>query len=61
MDHPNILKMYEFFYTMTHILIVTELVQGGELFDELTRRGVFTEKDACVLIKHALSAINYCH
>ena len=61
MDHPNILKMYEFFQIPTHVLVVTELAPGGELFDELTKRGVFTEADACILIKHVLSAINYCH
>jgi calcium-dependent protein kinase len=61
MDHPNILKMYEFFETQTHILVITELATGGELFDEVIRRGKLTEQDACILIKHVLTCINYCH
>mgnify|MGYP000991000751 FL=1 len=46
MDHPNILKMYEFFTTQTHVFMVTELATGGELFDEIVRRGKLTEADA---------------
>ena len=51
MDHPNILKMYEFFTTQTHVFMVTELATGGELFDEIVRRGKLTEADAQSLIK----------
>jgi len=46
MDHPNILKMYEFFETATHVFVVTELATGGELFDEIIKRGKLTETDA---------------
>ena len=46
MDHPNILKMYEFFETETHVYVVTELATGGELFDEIIKRGKLTEQDA---------------
>ena len=61
MDHPNILKMYEFFETSTHILLVTELATGGELFDEIINRGKFSEEDAKILLKQVLTCINYCH
>lgn len=46
MEHPNILKMYEFFETDTHVYMVTELATGGELFDEIIKRGKLTEADA---------------
>lgn len=46
MDHPNILKMYEFYKTDTHVYLITELATGGELFDEIIARGVLTEADA---------------
>jgi len=61
LDHPNILKMYEFFEDEKRYYIVTDICKGGELFDEILARGKFSEKDAAVLMKQVLSCINYCH
>ena len=36
LDHPNILKVYEYFNTEKKLYIVTELCTGGELFDRIT-------------------------
>lgn len=60
-DHPNIVKMYEYFEDEKRYYIVTELCKGGELFDEIIARGKFNEHDAAVLMKAVLSCINYCH
>ena len=38
-----------------------DLIQGGELFDEVVRRGHFSEKDAAIVIKQVLSVIHLCH
>lgn len=61
MDHPNIVKMYEFLEDEKRIYIVTEICKGGELFDEILSRSKFDEKDAAVVMRQLLSAINYCH
>lgn len=61
LDHPNIVRMYEFFEDEKRYYLVTEICKGGELFDEVIARGKFSEKDAAVLIKQVLSCINYCH
>jgi len=61
LDHPNILKMYEFFEDEKRYYIVTDICKGGELFDEIVNRGKFSEKDAAVLMKQVLGCINYCH
>ena len=61
LDHPNILKMYEFFEDEKRYYIVTDICKGGELFDEIVARGKFSERDASVLMKQVLSCINYCH
>lgn len=34
-DHPNIIKMYEFFEDDKRYYLVTEICKGGELFDEV--------------------------
>eukprot|EP00345_Euplotes_harpa_P010807 CAMPEP_0168333498 /NCGR_PEP_ID=MMETSP0213-20121227/9643_1 /TAXON_ID=151035 /ORGANISM="Euplotes harpa, Strain FSP1.4" /LENGTH=392 /DNA_ID=CAMNT_0008337833 /DNA_START=1 /DNA_END=1175 /DNA_ORIENTATION=+ len=61
MDHPNIVKMYEFLEDDKRIYIVTEICKGGELFDEILNRSKFDEKDAAIVMRQLLSAINYCH
>jgi len=61
LDHPNILKMYEFFEDEKRYYIVTDICKGGELFDEIVARQKFTERDASMLMKQVLSCINYCH
>jgi len=40
---------------------VTELFEGGELFDKITEKEYFTEKEAAKTMKQILSAVNYCH
>ena len=61
LDHPNIVKMFEFFEDDKRYYIVQEICKGGELFEEILARGKFTEQNAAVLIKQVLSCINYCH
>ena len=46
MDHPNIMKAYEFYEDDYRLYLVTEICNGGELFDELTKRNTFDEKSA---------------
>ena len=61
MDHPNIIKMYEFFEDRKRFYIVTDICKGGELFEIIEERGKFSEKDTCILMKHILGCVNYCH
>lgn len=35
LDHPNILKMHEYFEDDNKYYIVTDIYKGGELFDEI--------------------------
>jgi calcium-dependent protein kinase len=61
LDHPNIVKIFEYFEDEKRFYIVTEHIQGGELFDEIIARGKFNEQDAGVLMKQLLSCVAYCH
>lgn len=36
-------------------------MSGGELFDRILDRGVYTEKDASRVIKQVLEAVSYLH
>eukprot|EP00826_Nyctotherus_ovalis_P055976 TRINITY_DN748_c0_g13_i1.p1 TRINITY_DN748_c0_g13~~TRINITY_DN748_c0_g13_i1.p1 ORF type:complete len:416 (-),score=149.56 TRINITY_DN748_c0_g13_i1:109-1356(-) len=61
LDHPNIVKLNEFFTDERYYYLVTEFVEGGELFDEITRRKFMTERTAAHIMKQLLSTIVYCH
>ena len=61
LDHPNIMRMFEFFEDEKRYYVIGELCKGGELFDEMQRKGRFTEKDAAIIIKQILTSINHCH
>lgn len=61
LTHPNIMQIHEFYDDNTNFYIVSEYCQGGELFDKITEKGCFSEKNAAPLMKQLLSAICYCH
>jgi len=61
LDHQNIIKFYEVYEGENHIYLVLELLNGGELFNNIIKRGHYTEKDACITIKQLLSALAYMH
>ncbi len=61
MDHPNILKIFEFYSNEREYTLVTELCSMGELFDEIVNKGPFDEKYSAYILYQILSAVNYCH
>ena len=61
LDHPNILKIFEFYSNRESYSIVTELCSGGELFQEIVDKGPFNENYSAYVMFQILSAINYCH
>lgn len=61
MDHPNILKIFEFYSNKDSYSIVTELCSGGELFQEIVDKGPFSEEYSAYIMYQILSAVNYCH
>lgn len=60
LDHPNIAKIYEWFEDEKRYMLVSELCRGGELF-ELISEKKFEDKEAGVILKQLVSAINYMH
>jgi calcium-dependent protein kinase len=60
-DHPNLLKVYECLEDDLNFYLVSDIVKGGELYDELDRCGNLTEADTQIIMNVLLSCINYCH
>jgi serine/threonine protein kinase len=61
MDHPNVVRLYEFYDEPHMYCLVQEVVTGGELFDAIIAEGRFAENKAQMLIKRLVGVINYCH
>ena len=61
LTHPNIMQIYEIFDDNVNLYIVSEYCKGGELFDIISKKGNFSEKDACIIMKQLMSAICYSH
>ncbi|XP_005404601.1 PREDICTED: calcium/calmodulin-dependent protein kinase type 1G [Chinchilla lanigera] len=59
--HENIVTLEDIYESTTHYYLVMQLVSGGELFDRILERGVYTEKDASLVIRQVLSAVKYLH
>ncbi|XP_023422929.1 calcium/calmodulin-dependent protein kinase type 1G isoform X3 [Cavia porcellus] len=59
--HENIVTLEDIYESTTHYYLVMQLVSGGELFDRILERGVYTEKDASVVIRQVLAAVKYLH
>ncbi|EDK31725.2 calcium-dependent kinase (macronuclear) [Tetrahymena thermophila SB210] len=62
LDHPNILKIYEFYEDNRYLYIITELCNGRELFDVIVEDDTcFTEQQTMKIMQQSLSALQYAH
>jgi calcium-dependent protein kinase len=61
LDHPNIVRLIETFYTESAVFLIMELCEGGELFDHLLSVNSFGEKEACDISRKIVAATRYLH
>ncbi len=61
LDHPNIVKIFEFFIEADGYYIITEYCHEGELFKLIKKKGFFSEKIAANIMYQIFQAIHYCH
>ena len=59
LDHPNIVKIYEFYNTLTDFYIVTEYCKKGELYSYIKRS--YSENQLAVLFYQVFSGLYYLH
>ena len=60
MDHPNIVKIFEFYNGEKEYYLIMEYCEGGELFDKIVKSNL-TEIQCAYIMYQILSAVNYCH
>jgi hypothetical protein len=61
LDHPNIVRTFDFIEEPEHYYLVLERIHGKALFDRIKLRTVHTEGQVRVLATVLLSAIQHCH
>lgn len=59
--HPNILRLYGYFYDETRVFLILEFAARGELYKDLQRSGSFDEKRSAEYIASLAHALDYCH
>jgi calcium/calmodulin-dependent protein kinase I len=60
-SHPNIVSYFDFLESKSQIIIITEYLTGGELFEYLASNGPLPEEMAKFLIHDIFHAIAYLH
>jgi serine/threonine protein kinase len=61
LDHPHIVKLFDFFEEEGTSYMVMEKLNGGELFDRIASKNHFTEAEARELSSTILKAIKHMH
>ncbi|NXU43102.1 DAPK3 kinase, partial [Drymodes brunneopygia] len=59
--HANIVKLHDIYENKTDVVLILELVSGGELFDFLAQKESLSEEEATRFIKQILDGVNYLH
>lgn len=59
--HPNIITLHDVFENKTDVVLILELVSGGELFDFLAEKESLTEDEATQFLKQILDGVHYLH
>ena len=60
-DHPNILRLHEFFEDSKRIYIIREFCDGSELFRAISSNETYTENKAAKIMHQLFSVLNYIH
>lgn len=55
------MRIFELLEDDKHYYIVSELIQGGELYERICKLKVFNEKAAAKILEQLLLAVNYMH
>ncbi|GCC19697.1 death-associated protein kinase 2 isoform X1 [Chiloscyllium punctatum] len=60
-QHSNIITLHDVYENKTDVVLILELVSGGELFDFLAQKESLSEEEATAFIKQILDGVNYLH
>ncbi|KAF7473464.1 aurora kinase B isoform X2 [Marmota monax] len=61
LQHPNILRLYNYFYDRRRIYLILEYAPRGELYKELQKCRTFDEQRTATIMEELADALIYCH
>lgn len=61
LDHPGIIRLYFTFQDTFSLYMALESCEGGELFDQITRKGRLSEDEARFYAAEVVEALEYIH
>ncbi|XP_035580539.1 aurora kinase B isoform X2 [Zalophus californianus] len=61
LQHPNILRLYNYFYDRRRIYLILEYAPRGELYKELQKSRTFDEQRTATIMEELADALMYCH
>jgi len=60
-DHPNCMRLHRIYEDDESVYFVVDLLSGGELLDRVISQGKFSERDAALLARDVLTALEHLH
>lgn len=60
-NHRHVIRLYEYFDDPKEYYLVTELVEGGELFERIVKKSRYSELEARDCVKTILETMSYLH
>ncbi|XP_060030308.1 death-associated protein kinase 2 isoform X2 [Erinaceus europaeus] len=59
--HPHVITLHDVYESRSDVVLILELVSGGELFDFLAQKESLSEEEATSFIKQILDGVSYLH
>ncbi|XP_041253174.1 death-associated protein kinase 2-like isoform X3 [Onychostruthus taczanowskii] len=59
--HPNIIQLHQLFASTAEVVLVLELIRGGELFDFIAEKEMLSEEEAIEFLGQILCGVEYLH
>ena len=61
LDHPNIISIYEYWFSKNNIFLVSEYCSNGSLHDYVQKNGPIKCPILIEMLNQLISALDYCH
>lgn len=61
LNHPNIVKLYDFFEDTSNTYMVLEICPGGSVRDLVKRKGKLNEQETAKILRSVIEALCYLH
>ena len=61
LEHPHIIKIYEYYTDDINYYLITDYISNGELYNYVYKAKSFNERQTQYIMKQVLCAVNYLH